>query len=217
MGVHLPQIENLKEEDSMMKLRIYDLFSHLIPGFIVYLSLLKLIGKPLGYLPAIEAAAVAFVIGFFIDSLSGIFEKFIYFTWGGRPSDNILDGKTIKSVEFYELDKVRELLQKECNKDKPGNKELFGAAMRFGYNQDGVTNRRIFEFHEAFVFSRNILTSMIISGLILIYYYSYTEKIYYVLTIAVILIFINWHSCKVRAYYYAREVLNYYLSKKSSS
>ena len=191
-----------------MNFRFYDILSHLVPGFIVYVALLHYLSIDFKIEFVVPATAIAFIIGYYINALSSWAEDLYQWTWGGKPSDNLLRNNDIWKVRFYQSKKVRELLANETDKNNPSYDELFNIAMRYANNSG---NNRIGEFNASYAFSRVVLTtSVIISILTLIKYY----YIIWLYPIAFLIIIMSWYRSKQRGYYYAKEVLSTYLHMK---
>lgn len=194
-----------------MKFKFYDILSHLIPGFVVYLAYLEFIGEKFDKDFVVPATAVAFVLGYFVNTLASWFEDLYYWTWGGKPSSSLLNDKDIWKVRFYEGAKSKELLQNESSNPSPTNDELFTIAMRYATPD---VNSRVSDFNASYAFSRVILTTVLIVSGLMIYTYYWSFKVY---LIALPLIFISWYRSKQRGYYFAREVLTTYLRLKSET
>ena len=112
-----------------MNFKAYDILSSLIPGFIVLLVLLKLFGLNYDKDYVIAYTAIAFLIGYVVNTLSSWLEDFYYFTWGGKPSNNLLEGKGVWKVKFYEHEKAKNCLIQETQSTNPTNDHLFSIAM----------------------------------------------------------------------------------------
>jgi hypothetical protein len=194
-----------------MKFRFYDILSHLIPGFIIYITYLEFKEEAFDKDFVVPATAIAFVLGYFVNTLASWFEDFYYWTWGGKPSDRLLDGRDIWKVRFYEHEKTKELLSNESTGPKTKNDALFSIAMRYATPE---INSRVGDFNANYAFSRVILTTILIASGFMIYMH-YDSYSVYMITIP--LIFISWYRSKQRGYYYAREVLKTYLQAKTTS
>ena len=190
-----------------MKFKFYDILSQLVPGFLVY-GLIKITYPTPNTSPLIEIA-FAFVLGYLINALGSTFEKVYYFTFGGKPSTNLLDGKSIKSVNFYEYKKIKNLLLSSTDEDDPTNDHLFRLAYS---NTNESENERINNFNANYAFSRSLLTTFILSFFILLPQF-YNEYLFYIITF--LLILITWFRCKKYGYYFAREVLETYRKKET--
>ncbi len=191
-----------------MNFKAYDILSSLIPGFLILLVLLNLFGFTYDKDYVIAYTAIAFLIGYVMNTLSSWLEDFYYLTWGGKPSNNLLAGKGIWKVTFYEHEKAKDLLIQESQKTNPSNDHLFSIAMRYA---NGKKDSRVDDFNANYAFSRVLLTTTLVITVsqIALNYYDWR---YYVTLIPTLIII--WLRCKQRGYYYAKEVLNEYLKGK---
>jgi hypothetical protein len=193
-----------------MNFRLYDILSQIIPGFLVFLSYNDLTGKEWDNNFALPATIISFIIGYFINTLSSWLEGFFYWTWKGKPSSRLIDGHDINKVRFYSANQVKELLKAETEKQNPTNDEIFSIAMRYA-NSDRFP--RVQAFNESYAFSRVILTTLIFSFFLLSF--RYYSSLYFWIIFSVLIV-VSWQRCKERAYYYAKEVLQSYLSEKNN-
>ena len=188
-----------------MSFKPYDILAALIPGFLVLLALLDFFELKFNQDYVIAYTAIAFLIGFMVNALSSWLEDFYYLTWGGKPSDKLLDGKNIWKVKFYDHGKVKEILRKKSEKSNPSNDNLFAIAMRYSNSQK---DSRVQDFNANYAFARVLLTAMLLVTIALISTH-YQDWKYYAVLIPILIII--WIRCKQRAYYYVREVLIEYL------
>lgn len=191
-----------------MSFKSYDILSSLVPGFILLLILLNFIGLEYNKDYIIPYTAIAFIIGFLVNTLGSWLEDFYFFTWGGKPSNNLINGKGIWKVKFYEDEKVKNQLKNECSIDNPSNDQLFSIAMR---HANGQKDSRIDDFNANYAFSRVLLTTILI-GTVILLIKNYFDWRFYTVLIPLLVMF--WLRCKQRGYYYAKEVLNEYLKKQ---
>ena len=196
-----------------MNFRYYDLMSSLVSGVLVAASINIIFDLGFDY-DAVPLMAVTYVIGYFINAISALLEKFYYWTMGGKPSDVLLtpvNGQSYtgyKRIKFYETDHVIDLLKTELNDNDPSLGKMFGRAMAYS-NDDKET--RVPDFNAQYAFSRVILTtSLILSVLWLSHYYD----VLWMWILALFVIYMSWRRCKERGFYYAREVLTVYIKKK---
>lgn len=194
-----------------MNFKAYDILSSLVPGFLIFLTVIKVFNIPFEKDLIVPYTAVAFLFGYLINTLSSWLEDFYFFTWGGKPSSNLLEGKGIWKVSFYHSSKAKELLTADGANVTPSSDELFAIAMR---NANGEKDTRVDDFNAQYAFSRVLLTTVIIATIILLIQH-YSEWQYYAVLMPITLII--WLRAKQRGYYYAREVLNVYLKKKQSA
>jgi len=191
-----------------MSFKPYDILSALIPGFLMLLALMNFLGVSYDKDLVIAYTAIAFLIGFIVNTLSSWLEDFYFWTWGGKPSSNLLEGKSIWKVKFYDFEKAKNLLTKEANKENPSNDHMFSIAMRYA---NGLKDSRVQDFNANYAFARVLLTTLFVSTFVLLVK-NYSDWRYYAILIP--LLIIVWLRCKQRGYYYSREVLNEYLKAK---
>ncbi len=192
-----------------MSFKPYDILAALIPGYILLLVLLNFMDISYDNDLVIAYTAVSFLIGFLVNTLSSWLEEFYHLTWGGKPSNNLLNGKGIWKVKFYDYEKVKRLLIEKSEKENPDNDYLFTLAMRL---TNGQNESLINDFNANYAFSRALLTTVLLSSFLILIEYYCDWRSYLIL---ISLLIIVWLRCKQRAYYYAREVLNEYLNQNN--
>lgn len=188
-----------------MNFKAYDILSSLIPGFLATLVLLDFLAMNYDKDLVIAYTAVAFLLGFVMNTVGSWMEDFYYWTWGGKPSNQLLQGYSIWKVKFYHSDVVRAKLLAESINPTASDNELFSIAMR---HVNGKKDTRIEDFNTAYAFSRALLTTMLY-GTALLLYRNYNDYRYYIILLP--LLFVIWLRSKQRGYYYSRGVLNEYL------
>jgi hypothetical protein len=194
--------------DAFMNFKLYDILSSLIPGFLLLIAILAFFNLSFDKDLVVAYTAIAFLLGYLVNTFSSWLEDIYFFSWSGKPSDCLLDGKDVWKVRFYNSQKAKDLLKTETTNQNPSNDELFSIAMRYANQKDS----RIEDFNSAYAFSRSLLTCVLIGGAFLLIKNYNDLKIY---TIIIPTIIIVWFRCKQRGYYYAREVLNVYLKIKN--
>ncbi|WP_205755895.1 hypothetical protein [Lacibacter luteus] len=187
-----------------MTFKAYDIFSSLVPGFIMLLGLLYFLNIPYDKDFVIGYTALAFLLGYVLNTIGSWLEHFYFFTWGGKPSSQLLSGKKVWKIRVYNHVQIHQHLSQKTTNANATNDELFSIAMR---NVNGQKDSRIEDFNAIYAFSRTLLTTVII-GSILIMTKNYSDWKYYAVLIPIILTL--WLRCKQRGYYYAKEVLNVY-------
>ncbi len=188
-----------------MSLSLYNVLSHLMPGYLLYLAIIHFFNIDAKYFDPIVATAIAYIIGYFVNSVSAWVEWVLNWSWRGRPSEQLLKGKKCGRIEFAEHEKMVKIFQEKIGKDNVKIDDMFQIAMRVADN-DG----RISDMNGQYAFSRSILVAVIISSTILSFKY-YCINWFWILSIMVILIF--WYRTKERGFYYAKEVLTVALNK----
>ncbi|MBK7378046.1 MAG: hypothetical protein IPJ03_03425 [Ignavibacteriales bacterium] len=189
-----------------MKYSMYDILSNLIPGFLILFALAILIDKSLNELDITASIVLSYIIGYLNNTLSSWIEDLFNWSWGGKPSDQLLEGKSIWKVTFYQADKAKEYLIKEIQVNSPSTDSLFQIALRYA-----ITDERVKEFNSNYALSRNLILSFTISSVIVNFYFWFNT---WILAGSAVLIFIMWIRAKQRGYYFAREVLNTYIRLK---
>ena len=185
-----------------MNFKSYDILSKLITGLLVSFVIIKF------YFPNIDFSkigevifitALAYIVGFFIDTFSSWLEPFYYFTWKGRPSDRFISGKGLGKIKVpSHLESIKSHLRTLVKSETIPDNELFGIALR------STKSERVTDFQNLYAFSRSLLTSFIILFFVLLPKF-YCCWVFY--SISVFLIFVLWLRAKQRAYYFVKEVL----------
>ena len=188
-----------------MNFKAYDILASLIPGFLLVLVLSSVLHIKYDKDLLVAYLAVSFLFGYLVNSAGSWLEGAYFFTWGGKPSDGLLNGKGIWKVKFYHAEKAKALLAQESGNQGASNDELFSIAMR---RVAGLRESRIEDFNALYAFSRSLLTTILVGTVVLLAQH-YDDWRYYAGLIPTL--FIVWLRCKQRGYYYAREVLNEYL------
>ena len=194
-----------------MKFKFYDILAHLIPGFIIYLVYLEFASEVFDPDFVVPATAIAFALGYFVNALASWLENFYCWTWGGKPSNRLLDGKDIWKVRFYEHKKVKLMLQKEAGDVCKKNDVLFNLAMKYATPE---VNSRVSDFNANYAFSRVILTTVLITSGVMIFLYYDSYEVYFC---SISFIITAWYRCKQRGYYFVREVFRTYLLQISEN
>ena len=195
-----------------MDLKYYDLLSTAIIG-VVIVAVTKFFFMSDAEMDGIAYLALGYFTGYFINAIGSLFEKFYYITIGGKPSDKLLT--LIKGqcwtgydrVKFYGADKAVKLLKEELNDANASVQEMFECAMR---KANGCNGSRVPAFNAQYAWSRTIFTTIWILGIVLAFRF-YNEYLYWL--IGIFLLLISWNRFKERGYYYAREVLEEYISQ----
>lgn len=73
--------------------------------------------------------------------------------------------------------------------------------------------KRLEDFHASYIFSRNILTSLLLSGFMYIAYRPSWTSLFVISTI----VFFTWLRAKQRNYYFVKEVINTFIYEKLDS
>lgn len=219
-----------------MQLKIYDILSSLIPGTLVlgvllsglfftsisspemeqYVNLLKDLS---GVTTTIFLTA-SYLIGYLIHALGSWVEPILWFTWGGRPSQLLLQNKVKRlGMVFYRetleyLIESSKLSKTIDTLEKGDFKKVFQVAKNKAFlSVEGKHEERLSEFNNSYIFSRNILVAVGLSFLLCLYFYSYSLHWQYT-PISIGILIILWFRCRDKAIYYSREILTIAYSKK---
>lgn len=202
-----------------MSFKYYDTLSTLISGCLLLLVLSEVLDKDMSNISAILLLAIAYVLGYILNAVSGWLEPFYFWTMGGMPSDKLLrpnskgntkDFTGYGRIHFYQYQKAINLLKVELEDTKASTRKMFEKAMTYS-NSNSAT--RVPDFNAQFAFSRVMFTLAWVVGIILAFEY-YCRWWYWLILAAVILLL--WKRCKEMGYYYAKEVLVEYLKIKES-
>lgn len=183
-------------------------------GYIILMAGLSLFSIPFNKDWSIPYLAIAYVIGYLVNSLGSMIEDSYYFLIGGMPSDKLLsidenkEYTGIDKVRFYYAKETIALLQEEIGNPNASTAKMFAKAMPYS---DSDTSTRVPDFNAQYAFSRTLLTTMIMVCLMLIPQ-NYDNIEYWFLLIP---LYITGRRYKERGYYYAREVLKVYYHKKT--
>lgn len=186
-----------------MNFKSYDILSSLVPGFIMLLAYLPFLGFEYNKDYIIGYTAIAFGLGYLINTIGSWLEDFYFFTWGGRPSSNLLDGKEIWKVKLYNYIEIKNSLKLKSSNSTPCNKELFSIALRYAFTSK---DNRLEDFSNNYAFSRTMLTCSLLTSIVIISNYYDSWKTY--LCFPIIIIF--WYRVKQRAYYFSKEIFQIY-------
>ena len=198
-----------------MKFKYYDMLSTLLTGAVllfVILYALKL--EQILKMNDFFLICLAYMVGYILNAISAIFEKFYYCTLGGRPSDVLLtpnpNGGPVGygRIKFYDSNKVVKMLKEETGNPDATQAQMFGKAMSYS---NGNYDCRVPDFNARYAFSRVFLTLDIMITILLAFSF-FDQWWFWVLSVFVLIL--SWNRCKESGYYYAKEVLVEYLKAK---
>ena len=206
-----------------MVFRYYDTLSSLISGCVLIVVLSFVFEQDTSNMNSILSLALAYVLGYILNAISGLIEPLYFWTMGGRPSDKLLtspskccsSGKMKEytgygRIKFFQYNKVITMLKDELKDSNACTRKMFGKAMSYSNSN---TATRVPDFNAQYAFSRVMLTLALVVGIILAFYY-YCQWWYWLVFVVTILLL--WNRCKERGYYYAKEVLVEYIKIKES-
>ncbi|WP_179221454.1 hypothetical protein [Sphingobacterium cellulitidis] len=186
-----------------MTFKTYDILSSLVPGFLFLLVLIAFFGLEYDKDLVVAYTAIAFFLGYILNAMGSWLEQLYFFSWGGRPSSNLLSGKKFGNIKVYNLEKIINHLKSKTNSSTPLPNELFSIAAR---TASAMKETRIEDFNAIYAFSRTLLTTCLIGSILLIVE-NYNDWQFYT---TIPLVAILWLRAKQRAYYYVKEVIDVY-------
>ena len=193
-----------------MEFKIYDILSSLIHGVICLGTAMQLFDWSFQDYGAMYFAALAFCIGYLINTLGSWLQKALFWSFGGTPTKQMLRNRKgkiyagISNAPFYFSEELVEELKNDCQADgiiDDKFSELMQQVARQG------ENIRIKDFNCSYAFSRSMLISSLIISALLIYKSPCIWQTYLILIIPIIC----YCRCKNRAFHYAKEVAMEYL------
>lgn len=192
-----------------MELRPYEILSHLIPGYIIYAVLWKLYPEVNFDYDALPSLGIAFVLGYFANTLSSLLEPLYFVVWGGKPSTQLLKGKKMSKIILPNREGIKNKLNSiDVTDESLSDDDLFNLAVPIAHTSE---NSRLGDFNSAYVLSRAVLTCVIFLGLLAIINYYKNWEVY---LSVIVLVMLTGYRAKQRGFYYAKEVLNTFYQMK---
>ena len=196
-----------------MKFQPYDILSTILPGYIFYAFLIKLFPQSQFEFDVLPSIAIAYLIGYILNTISSLIEPLYFLLWGGKPSSNLLLGKGINKVKFTEWMQTKHLLLEDyqgvINSEKKESLDaLFNVASR---KANTAKNPRIADFNATYALARAILTCVIAISPFIIFVFWKNHKLWLIVIALLSIIFLVGLRARQRGYYFSREVLNTYL------
>lgn len=145
-----------------MNFDFYDLLSKVIPGSVLCIALISCdIINPNENIPDLMYLFIFYILGFFIDALATIpfIKNILIWSFGGLPAKTILSGKKFNGFSYNFLDKLKERSDNDWNQDNLSN------TFDIIYRKVFMQNKRIQDFNNDSLNSRNIFVSLFISFL----------------------------------------------------
>ena len=200
-----------------MKFQPYEILSTILPGYIFYALLAKLIPQSQLDFEVLSSIAIAYLLGYLLNIIASLLEPIYFFLWGGKPSRNLLSGSGIAKVKFTEWEQTKAYLLKDYHgviplEEKQKTDALFNVALRESSN---VKNSRIADFNANYALSRTLFTCLLCILPIGIYVYLHSD-LKWLLPFILIALFLVGIRARQRGYYFAKEVLNTYLMTRTN-
>lgn len=206
------------------KFDYYDLLGHVIPG-LVLIGAIYLLFYWFGTevkIPAFSGAVGVLVVlgiaifsGNLLQALSSLLEPFYFWTWGGKPSDKLLAGKSPRLSEMY-ISLLKEtikdhlqLVKGEINQIdyELEDRDVFLHCLTLCNQKSlGRVNRfnSLYAYHRALTTLSLLLLIVTIVALIKI---SVPVGAIWVISGEIVITLILWNRTRQRGYYFAEEVL----------
>lgn len=189
----------------MGNISLFDILGKVIPGGLIYFTINHCLIAEKVELSQIILLIIVYILGYLIETVASIFERPIIFKlFGGNPAIRLLNGKSFLDIQIGRLEELNDHVYEKFQKYKDNKIKQFlifhSIVSKKGY-------KRVNNFLEQYVFSRNILISYFISGII----YISCHTSWQIITIYIIFLLFFFVRCKQRNYYFAKEVINSYL------
>jgi len=197
----------------------YDLFGILVPGILLFCwipicfpdatHLASTLNFPEAF-SVVVCTAVAVFLGHLVQAIASLIEPFLYWTWGGRPSDRALAGTLVKYLPKDSAERIKVRLA-EVVGGTPSERSVFLHAMQVS---DGASVGRVARFNSLYAYHRALL-ALIALDLVLFFAsmiwgaakgWSWPQRVG-VLSVLLLLLILFWNRTRQRACYYVREVL----------
>lgn len=197
----------------------YDVLGVIVPGLLLITWVLLLFPQLAGRLvelPMPEAVAVlaltavATFVGHLIQAVASLTERLLFATWGGRPSDQILNGKASCYLPPDSGQRISSKLRKRVG-DEASCHSLFLYALQLS---ETAQSTRCPRFNSLYGYHRSLLTTVAVAALLFGLSIvggaaSSLSAGACVLGFALIgvVLALMWFRTRQRGMYYAREVL----------
>ena len=187
-----------------MEFRIYDILSSLIHGVICLGTAMQLFDWSFQDYGAMYFAALAFCIGYLINTLGSWLQKALFWSFGGTPTKQMLRNRKgkiyagISNAPFYFSKELVEELKSDLQVESIID-DKFSERMQQVARQG--ENTRIKDFNCSYAFSRSMLISSLIISALLIYKSPCVWQTYLILIVPIIC----YCRCRNRALQYAKE------------
>lgn len=197
----------------------YDILSIMIPGTLllawiqICFPAVSALVCPLAFPEAfgvLVLIALAVFLGNLIQAISSNIEPLIYWTWGGRPSDQVLAGGLAGYLPKDSAARIKTVLR-EAMGGNPSDHSVFLFAMQRAH---AAEVGRVSQFNSLYAYHRGLLTLLALAAGLLIaamvwgqaISWTWAQKAGLLILIALLFVLV-WHRTKQRAFYYVREVL----------
>ncbi len=202
------------------KFDFYDILAILIPGILLLVWIavcFPAVGVitqssdlPPGF-ASLALTALAVFLGQLVQSLASLLEGFLFWTWGGRPSDQAFDRGIDRYLPDRDAQRIRARLEKALGDEDATPQSLFLHAASLA-GTEASSRATLFQSHYAY--HRGLVIWALLAGLILTASTFSGEAATWsrgLLFAASAFLLMNlllfWHRAKQKSFYYVREVL----------
>lgn len=202
------------------KIDIYDTIGILVPGILLVCIIPVAFPNVVSWVaPAklpdtfafIGLVALSFFLGNLMQALASAVEPFLYWTWGGRPSERAL--REGLGDRFFPPDSAKRIRTKlvEAVGNKASDRSLFLFAMQRAESCGSV---RVSRFNALYGYHRLlfVLTGLSLGLFVFSFWGGLAARLtwqanFASITLLLLLLILFWHRARQRGYYYVREVL----------
>ena len=201
------------------KFDFYDLMSSLIPGALIVgligvlfpVTCSQLVPDGDTAFSAITLTALIIFVGQLLVAAGSIVEPLLFYTWGGKPSDQALTkGLGDRYMPYHRAQRIKTKLQ-SMSEHNASSSSLFLKAMTLARNSQNNLAER---FNALYAYQRTLVV-LILASFVLItvsrfegILNSVSEgKFWFGVSVLAVILLVCWQRAKQRAYYFVREVL----------
>jgi len=159
---------------------------------------------------SVALLALALLLGQVVQAIGSLLERFLFWTWGGRPSDTALHQGLGRYFDQITGARIRKKLAHAVGQEASSH-ALFAYAVQLS---EAVCIGRAARFNMIYAYHRDLLVLLAVAVLLLAGSLvwgaaaSWPLPMTSTVTVAMLLgVVLFWHRAKQRSLYYAREVL----------
>ncbi len=200
------------------KFEIYDVIGVVVPGVLLacvlplfFPSIVPLVGSVTfpDTFAVIALTALAVLAGHAVQAVASVFERPMYWSWGGRPSDRVFtNGLGDRYLPLDTAKRIRGKLLNIC--PDASDRSLFLYAMQRAECGGGRTARfnALFAYHRAILVLTAVVIALFLGSFVggLASTLGWKRNAVILLSLALFLL-LAWYRAKQRGFYYVREVL----------
>lgn len=195
-----------------MNFDFYDLFSKVIPGGVLTLTLIVFgYFAPSAKIPELGYLFLSYLFGFLIDAIAAnrYTMQLLWKLFGGRTANKLLSGKKFYGRKYMFLQEIKSKVGDEWKEDNlPKTFDLI-----YRKTLEGGA-KRVQGFNNHWINTRNLLISLVISSMFMMFsvWSEYALQVSIFITFLTLLsIFIIFDRAKARQFYFIKEVLDSFL------